>query len=188
MDAQPIVDDVEPIEEWRAIAGFPGYSVSNVGRVRNEQSGRILLQTLHRGHYRVGLMNHGRQIHCFVHRLVVQAFVGPIPEGLEVDHIDRNGTNNIVSNLRIVSKSENCRNKVSYRNRAVEYVNDLPDGFEPFTEYRGRPLAAGYYHRNHEYFVRVADQYRRLTQTRNTRCWQVRVQTADGDGLHVYWT
>lgn len=48
-----------------------------------------------------------------IHRLVVEAFIGPIPEGFEVDHIDRDRSNNDVTNLRIVTHSENCRNRAS---------------------------------------------------------------------------
>lgn len=50
----------------------------------------------------------------FVHRLVVEAFIGPISEGLEVDHIDRNRSNNTVTNLRIVTSSQNARNRADH--------------------------------------------------------------------------
>ena len=42
------------------------------------------------------------------HRLVAQAFIGNIPQGMDVDHRDGNRHNNNVSNLRIVTHSENC--------------------------------------------------------------------------------
>ena len=45
-----------------------------------------------------------------VHRLVADAYFGDIPDGMEVDHIDRNCSNNAVENLRIVTHSENQRN------------------------------------------------------------------------------
>lgn len=51
----------------------------------------------------------------FVHRLVVEAFIQyPIPDGYEVDHINRDRSLNILSNLRIVSRSENQRNTPSH--------------------------------------------------------------------------
>jgi hypothetical protein len=46
----------------------------------------------------------------YVHRLVYEAFKGEIPEGLEIDHIDRNKHNNSPDNLRLVTRSENLRN------------------------------------------------------------------------------
>jgi len=43
--------------------------------------------------------------------LVWEAFNGKIPAGLEIDHIDRDKHNNTLSNLRLVTHSENCLNK-----------------------------------------------------------------------------
>ena len=45
------------------------------------------------------------------HRIVWEAFNGKIPAGLEIDHIDRDKHNNTLSNLRLVTHSENCLNK-----------------------------------------------------------------------------
>lgn len=63
--------------------------------------------------------NSGYEFICYkrrsivlVHRLVYEAFKGKIPEGLEIDHIDRNKHNNNPDNLRVVTKSENCKNRV----------------------------------------------------------------------------
>jgi len=45
------------------------------------------------------------------HRLVWMAFNGKIPNGLEIDHINRDKHDNSLSNLRLVTHSENCKNK-----------------------------------------------------------------------------
>lgn len=45
--------------------------------------------------------------HYLVHRLVAETFLGEIPKGHEVDHIDRNRSNNALDNLRIVTSHEN---------------------------------------------------------------------------------
>lgn len=45
-----------------------------------------------------------------VHRLVLEAFVGPCHEGFECDHLDRNRRNNALTNLRYVSRIDNNRN------------------------------------------------------------------------------
>ena len=42
-----------------------------------------------------------------VHRLVWEAFVGPVPVGLQVDHVDGDKSNNSLSNLQLVTASEN---------------------------------------------------------------------------------
>lgn len=47
-----------------------------------------------------------------VHRLMAETFLQcPIPDGMQIDHIDRDRSDNSVDNLRIVTPSENCRNK-----------------------------------------------------------------------------
>lgn len=46
-----------------------------------------------------------------VHRLVYRLTHGPIPEGMQIDHIDGNGKNNVCSNLRAVPCEINQRNR-----------------------------------------------------------------------------
>lgn len=50
-----------------------------------------------------------------VHRLLWEQANGPIPEGYVVDHIDRNGLNNELSNLRCIPRGANKANTVSSR-------------------------------------------------------------------------
>lgn len=54
-------------------------------------------------------------ISAMIHRCVYHYFKGAIPEGMQIDHIDRNKKNNNIENLRIVSCSSNCLNKETYR-------------------------------------------------------------------------
>lgn len=44
------------------------------------------------------------------HRVIWELVNGPIPEGMEIDHIDRCRSNNKVDNLRLVTSSENSCN------------------------------------------------------------------------------
>ena len=47
-----------------------------------------------------------------IHRLVAECWLGPKPEGLELDHIDRDSCNNDYRNLRYVTHSEQMKNRV----------------------------------------------------------------------------
>lgn len=49
----------------------------------------------------------------FLHRAVVTTFLGEIPPGMEVNHIDGNKENNSLENLEIVSKSENRNHSIN---------------------------------------------------------------------------
>jgi hypothetical protein len=43
--------------------------------------------------------------------------LAPIPEGFEVDHINRDRLDNRIENLRLVTRSENNRNRISWKRR-----------------------------------------------------------------------
>ena len=51
------------------------------------------------------------RVQYLAHRVAYCIVHGSIPEGLEIDHINRVGTDNRISNLRAVTRSENARNK-----------------------------------------------------------------------------
>lgn len=45
----------------------------------------------------------------YVHDLVAETFIGPRPEGFDIDHIDGNRSNNHYTNLEYVTRKENVR-------------------------------------------------------------------------------
>lgn len=59
------------------------------------------------GYKRFGWKN---KIH-YVHRMIWEHVNGPIPEGLEIDHIDGDRSNNVIWNLRLVTSSQNKENQ-----------------------------------------------------------------------------
>jgi len=93
--------------EWRKIDGV---EVSDDGQVRTER-GLRKPYTTKKGYKSISLMIDGKMSCRQVHRLMARAFI-PNPENKpEVDHIDRNAENNVVSNLRWVTSRENNENK-----------------------------------------------------------------------------
>jgi hypothetical protein len=46
-----------------------------------------------------------------VHRVIWEMFNDKISKGMQIDHLDRNRTNNLISNLRLVSSVVNSRNQ-----------------------------------------------------------------------------
>jgi tryptophan 2,3-dioxygenase len=92
-------------EEYREVAGFPGYTVSNLGNVRGPKG--LLKPTPNNcGYLRVALSIKTKQTKRFVHRLVAEAFVvGDVT--LQVNHKNTDRTNNESTNLEWLSGYEN---------------------------------------------------------------------------------
>jgi len=106
-------ETAEITEIFKSIHGYENYHVSNAGNVVNAATGRVLKGGANKdGYLRVGLYKDGTEKKFLVHRLVLEYFYGPCPEGpFEADHIDRNCTNNAIANLRWVTKAMNKRNQ-----------------------------------------------------------------------------
>lgn len=107
------------MEEWRAIHGYTGrYEVSNLGRVRNCKTGKILaprpvrtkkqLPYYGNQYWQVGLMKNGVRKNKKIHRLVCRAFHGPAPKGkCDVNHKDGDSENNKSENLEWLTHRQN---------------------------------------------------------------------------------
>lgn len=95
-----------------------------------------------------------------VHRLVLEAFVGPCPEGMECDHIDRDKLNNHVSNLRWTDRTGNNRN--TRKQDRVE-ARGLPHTFENKQAY-SRGSCKLYYHSHHDAILEKKKEYRKINK------------------------
>ena len=111
-------------EIYKKIEEYEKYEVSNLGNVRNIDTGRILKPGKNGddGYYFVILSKDRFQKNFYIHRLVGFAFI-PNPQKLtDIDHIDRNKTNNSIPNLRWISKSNNLRNRTKFKNSSSKYM------------------------------------------------------------------
>ena len=97
------------IEEFRDIPGYEGvYEVSNLGRVKNVETGRILKPGKDRGGYLlVDLSKNGIRKTVRVHRLVALSFLSNPNNLPEINHRDENRTNNTVDNLEWCTRDYN---------------------------------------------------------------------------------
>jgi hypothetical protein len=113
----PVVD--KPVEQWRAV--FDGtYEVSDAGNVRRAKPGiatfvgRPLMPLMSAGGYaQVALALAGQskvaQRRVYIHRLVMEAFCGPCPDGHAFNHKNGNKLDNNLTNPEYVTYSGNSR-------------------------------------------------------------------------------
>ena len=96
------------VETFVKIDGFEKYEVSNLGRVRNAKSGRILKPHLiQSGYLKHSLYGYDKRENLLLHRILATAFIDN-PEGKPcVNHIDENKLNNDLSNLEWCTVREN---------------------------------------------------------------------------------
>lgn len=96
-------------EIWKQIKNYDKYEVSNLGRVRNKKTGRILkCNSSNTGYTVVCLCQNSINKTHSVHRLVMETF-NPVDNmnELEVNHKDWDKTNNTLDNLEWMTKQQN---------------------------------------------------------------------------------
>jgi len=114
------------MEQWKDIKGYEGiYQISNYGRIKSlarkvgSRNGALkplpekIVKPLYTKAGYLNLVASKKQVRetLVVHHLVAKYFIGERPEGLVIDHIDGNITNNHVSNLKYVTNKENLRKR-----------------------------------------------------------------------------
>lgn len=154
-----IITDMEN-NTFKIIPGFENYCINREGVVKalpkirkgnlsclKNHSGdprkskrkykeRILKLAFKQRYWYVNLTRDGTKKDYMVHRLVYMTFVGPIPDGMVIDHIDGNTRNNSVNNLRCVTLSQNRQNpNTAYKNfkgvlqvdkKTNQIINEFP--------------------------------------------------------------
>lgn len=97
------------MEEWRDVDGFPGYQVSDLGRMRGPRKDILKPVDGGQGYLKVTLSRNGVHTDKRINRLVASAFL-PNPDNLPVVmHLDNDRANNHVGNLTWGTCAENNR-------------------------------------------------------------------------------
>lgn len=131
------MSEVHPTIEYRDIPGFPGYRVGSDGGVWSSLNGKYGLRDWwtrlspgfdRRGsavYLRVSLRDRGRRksVSILVHILVLLAFRGPCPDGLETRHLDGDGTNNRLDNLEYSTHQINVADRTRHGTEGIGGCN-----------------------------------------------------------------
>lgn len=92
------------------------YQIESDGRVINSKTGKTLTPVVKpTGYAEIRLCINGKQICLSHHRIVYEAFNGSIPKGMQVNHLNGVKTDNRVSNLEVVTPSENQFKRLNLR-------------------------------------------------------------------------
>lgn len=128
-------------EIWKPVPGFEGiYEVSNMGQLRSldrvlssgrRWKGRILKQSLTwNGYFYLNLSKDGIYYRRYLHRLVLEAFVGPSPEGMEACHENGVRGDNRPENLRWDTRTENVKDAIKHGTHHWASKTHCPRGHE----------------------------------------------------------
>lgn len=148
---EPPITQKPEHEILKDIPGYPEYMVSNMGYVVYKKDGSIKKARKNPlGYYRIKLWNKKKNKTFTLSKLVAEAFIGKIPEGYVVDHIDCNPENNYVTNLQIITHSNNSKRAVLY-SRGLKLNTRTGEG-------AGDILITGYI--QYLYYVKGIPQYK----------------------------
>lgn len=119
------VNDRTPSVTYRQLDWMPGYRFGDDGLIWsrrkccrwNQLADEWRLVCVRRkpsGHLTIRVTVDGKKTAFYVHRLILEAFVGPCPPGLEACHNDGDPTNNRVSNLRWDTRESNIVDSINH--------------------------------------------------------------------------
>lgn len=116
-------------KEFRQFKDNPTYYVSADGDAYSTFSHKLLKHSIdHDGYHRIDVYLNHKQKHIKIHKLVYLVWVGPIPEGMQLNHIDDNKDNNHYTNLYLGTQKENIhdwfKNNHRVGNRITYLIRD----------------------------------------------------------------
>jgi len=125
-----------PDEVWKPVLGYEDcYAVSDQGRVkRTAHTGYwakrppkpLAPRPKRDGYVTFHLCKDGIRKDPLAHKLMWEAFNGPIPEGMQINHLNGNKADNRLANLEVVSRSQNMQH--AYRVLKIPAPNNPSPG------------------------------------------------------------
>lgn len=121
------------VETWKPIPGYAYYEASSLGRIRSiarevngyshrgcrpvkmKRQAKMMSQNVRgSGYLYVCLCTDGMERKEQVHKLILLAFKGPCPSGMQACHRDGNPKNNAASNLRWDTPKRNQADRIGH--------------------------------------------------------------------------
>jgi hypothetical protein len=167
-------------DKWEELKMNHNYEINTAYPFRVRKKGcKRLIKEFNRHDSYVGLML-GNKI-FYKHILVARQWIPNPNNYTEIDHINRHPSDNHLSNLRWVTRSQNLLNRGGFKGHKYEYVDELPDGSIEVKRCNGWQFTGLFYHEG-TFFSKVGDVYRKLLQLNHAG--SKRVYVRDSEGKH----
>ena len=109
---------------------YTNFGANKYGQIYNKKTKRCSIGNLKsNGYMNMTLSQIGLpQKNFYIHRLVYEIFNGPIPDKMEINHIDSNKQNNCIKNLELMTRSENAKHAYEAKKykTMIEITTDKP--------------------------------------------------------------
>jgi uncharacterized protein (UPF0248 family) len=134
-----LLNGSEPLT-WIPLKAHPGYEITNqepfvIRKFKNNKWQSITPRMVNRlGYYHVKL-----ETNIPLHRVIAEQFIDNPDKLPRVEHTNRNKTDNRLSNIRWVNYTMNMCNKSQIKGVEQLFIDTLPEGYEPFSEYVVHP-------------------------------------------------
>lgn len=104
------------------VVGYQNYLIYEDGKIFSKKSNKFLKSAKNKnGYLQVNLWNNNKFMKFYIHRLIALHYVNnPDPDKYKiVDHLDRNKSNNNITNLRWVDNYINSQNRTINKNNKL---------------------------------------------------------------------
>lgn len=126
-------------EIWKDVEGFEGYyKLSNFGRIysypRLHSKGGYSYGSKNGRYLKFALSKNGKITAISAHILVYKTFIGDVPKGYDVHHINHNPKDNRIENLELID--EHTHSKMHYEENKIELIKNRIDKLsKPIIQY-----------------------------------------------------
>lgn len=148
-----------PPEIWVPFPSHPLYEISNMGQVRNAETKHVIATKLNPTGYaytRVQIKGRKQKV-IPIHQMVCQAFIGPCPKGMVINHINSVKSDNRLENLEYVHQRENVTHASKRKHLTGAYYNKFHKRWQSMLHHNNKKIHLGAFHTEieaHEAYMR----------------------------------